>query len=212
MHLRRIESNSKASQVRWNRIMASSPGVSCLQSKESRKMSCAHCNIQATSQLHRDFLSETEMAPPWPLRARPVTAARTRWSSGGGPLNQKQRRLPVLDIWQNQTTGEWLFCHGMKKKHTPNRFSNLHYYDTVGLTKPDLQSATNPRRLIPGQSKSIRQNIIRIIRPAPNPKAFVPSFELASPAEGARGAVGNIPSRPKQTERMTSNKFKLKQN
>lgn len=82
------------------------------------------------------------------------------------------------------------------------------------LTKPDLQSATNPRKTIPGASKSIRQNIIRMIFSAPNPKAFVPSFGLASPDEGARGAVGNIPiqCRLKQTERMTSNKFKLKQN
>lgn len=95
------------------------------------------------------------------------------------------------------------------KKHTASQI----IVSDNSLTRPDLQSATNPRKTIPGESKSIRQNIIRIFPPAPNPEAFVPSFGLASPDEGARGAVGNIPiqCRLKQTERMT-NKFKLKQN
>lgn len=31
-----------------------------------------------TLRQHGDFQLETESAPPWPLRARPVTAARTR--------------------------------------------------------------------------------------------------------------------------------------
>ena len=91
--------NSMASQVRWKRILASSPGVSCLQSKESRKMSCAHCNIAATSRFS--------------IRNRNGSSMASESSSGDGSKDK-------VKIWRRTSQPETTTAPGVRHTLIPN--------------------------------------------------------------------------------------------